>query len=74
MNFNIVIKIGKKKMPKIQLNAPFIANHPKPKGNQKVDYFDTVVPGLLLEVRATGKLHLLSEIQRQVRKAAPSSG
>ncbi len=42
-------------MPKFHLNASFVANPPKPKDGQKVDYFDTVVPGLQLEVRATGK-------------------
>ncbi len=42
-------------MPKIYLNASFVANPLKPKDAQKVDYFDTAVPGFQLEVRATGK-------------------
>lgn len=42
-------------MPKIQFKSQFVANPPRPKDNKpKVDYFDTTLPGFLLEVRKTG--------------------
>lgn len=41
-------------MPKIQLKPQFVANPPRPKDKPKVDYFDTALPGFLLEVRKTG--------------------
>ena len=42
-------------MPKIHLSSYFVTNPPKLNGKAKVDYFDTEVPGFLLEVRSTGK-------------------
>ena len=42
-------------MPKITLTPSFVASPPYPKDRTKVDYFDTQVPGFLLEVRSTGK-------------------
>ncbi len=42
-------------MPKIHLTPSFVANPPKQNGKAKVDYFDTEIPGFLLEVRSTGK-------------------
>jgi len=42
-------------MPKIHLTPSFAANPPKQNGKAKVDYFDTEIPGFLLEVRSTGK-------------------
>ncbi|GAB1409271.1 site-specific integrase [Desulfovibrionales bacterium] len=41
-------------MPKIQFKSQFVANPPRPKDKPKVDYFDTTLPGFLLEVRKTG--------------------
>ncbi|KXB09111.1 hypothetical protein AKJ60_00955 [candidate division MSBL1 archaeon SCGC-AAA385M11] len=42
-------------MPKITLTPGFVASPPKAKDKAKVDYFDTHLPGFLLEVRITGK-------------------
>ncbi len=42
-------------MPKITLTPTFVTNPPKTKDKVKIDYFDTQLPGFLLEVRATGK-------------------
>ena len=42
-------------MPKIQLTTMFVANPPVSKSSSKVNYFDTIVPGFLVEVRSTGK-------------------
>lgn len=41
-------------MPKIQLSTTFVTNPPIP-GEGKVNYFDVIVPGFLVEVRSTGK-------------------
>ncbi|NCD35270.1 MAG: site-specific integrase [Spartobacteria bacterium] len=41
-------------MPKIHLRPQFVVNPPKPKDKAKVDYFDSALPGFLLEVRKTG--------------------
>ena len=41
-------------MPKIHLRPQFVANPPKPKDKAKIDYFDSALPGFLLEVRKTG--------------------
>jgi len=43
-------------MAKICLTSGFIQNPPKcPSGKVKIDYYDTQLPGFLLEVRMTGK-------------------
>lgn len=42
-------------MPRVHLTQQFADNPPVPKGKPKVDYFDTQLPGFLLEVRATVK-------------------
>ena len=42
-------------MPKITLTPNFVECPPTPKNKVKVDYFDTQLPGFLLEVRSTGK-------------------
>lgn len=42
-------------MPKIHLTQSFISNPPKAKDKLKVDYFDTEIPGFILEVRSSGK-------------------
>ena len=42
-------------MPKIQLTTGFVADPPKVFGKTRVDYFDTEIPGFLLEVRSSGK-------------------
>ena len=42
-------------MPKIQLTQNFVAAPPKVLDKTRVDYFDTDIPGFLLEVRSTGK-------------------
>lgn len=42
-------------MPKIKLTQPFVATASCPTGKQKIDHFDTEVPGLLLKVMPTGK-------------------
>ena len=55
-------------MPKIHLTPSFVANPPKQNGKAMVDYFDTEIPGFLLEVRSTGEVYLLSAIPGQVRK------
>lgn len=41
-------------MPKIELTAPFVRHCQCPPGARRVDFFDTAVPGFLLEVRCTG--------------------
>jgi len=41
-------------MPKVQLSQSFVANPPTI-GKSKVDYFDSELPGFILEVRHTGK-------------------
>ena len=41
-------------MPKIHLKPQFVTSPPLPKDKAKIDYFDTVLPGFLLEVRRTG--------------------
>lgn len=41
-------------MPKIHLRPQFVTNPPKPKDKAKIDYFDSALPGFLLEVRKTG--------------------
>ncbi len=41
-------------MPKIHLKPQFVTSPPLPKDKAKIDYFDTVLPGFLLEVRKTG--------------------
>ncbi len=42
-------------MPKIHLTQQFADNPPILKNKPKMDYFDTLIPGFLLEVRNTGK-------------------
>ena len=43
-------------MPRVALTPSFVANPPNcPEGRLKIDYFDTQLPGFLLEVRASGK-------------------
>jgi hypothetical protein len=43
-------------MAKIYLTSGFVQNPPKfPSGKAKIDYYDTQLPGFLLEVRASGK-------------------
>lgn len=42
-------------MSKVHLTTYFVENPPRPEGKSKVDYFDTAIPGFLLEVRSTGK-------------------
>ena len=42
-------------MPKVHLTQQFADNPPVPKDKPKTDYFDTQLPGFLLEVRKTGK-------------------
>ena len=42
-------------MPKVHLTQQFADNPPVPKDKPKDDYFDTQLPGFLLEVRITGK-------------------
>lgn len=42
-------------MPKIQLTNTFVTDPPIPVNTSKVNYFDSLVPGFLLEVRNTGK-------------------
>jgi len=43
-------------MPKVTLTPSFVENPPAcPGGRYKVDYFDTQLPGFMLEVRSTGK-------------------
>ncbi len=42
-------------MPKIHLTHSFISDPPKTNGKAKIDYFDTDVPGFILEVRSSGK-------------------
>ena len=42
-------------MPKVHLTQHFADNPPVPKDKPKDDYFDTQLPGFLLEVRRTGK-------------------
>ncbi len=41
-------------MPKVHLTQQFADNPPIVKNKPKMDYFDTLVPGFLLEVRSTG--------------------
>ncbi len=41
-------------MPKIDLKASFVRHCECPTGARRVDFFDTAVPGFLLEVRCTG--------------------
>lgn len=42
-------------MPKIHLSPGFVTNPPTVRDRTKVDYFDSDVPGFILEVRSTGK-------------------
>ncbi|MFW6179186.1 MAG: tyrosine-type recombinase/integrase [Desulfohalobiaceae bacterium] len=43
-------------MPKVTITPNFVASPPAcPAGRLKVDYFDSQIPGFLLEVRATGR-------------------
>lgn len=42
-------------MSKVHLTTYFVDHPPKTEGKSKVDYFDTVIPGFLIEVRASGK-------------------
>jgi integrase len=42
-------------MPKIQLTQQFSDNPPVNRDKPKTDYFDTQIPGFLLEVRSSGK-------------------
>ena len=42
-------------MPKVNLTQLFVSNPPKVEGKAKINYFDTELPGFMLEVRATGK-------------------
>lgn len=43
-------------MPRVALTPSFVANPPNcPEGRLKIDYFDTQLPGFMLEVRATSK-------------------
>jgi len=42
-------------MPKIQLTQNFVAAPPRVRDKIRVDYFDTDLPGFMLEVRSTGK-------------------
>ena len=41
-------------MPTVQLSSQFVATAACPSGKRKVDYYDTLVTGFILEVRATG--------------------
>ena len=41
-------------MPKIKLDAAFVAAATCPEGRKRVDYYDTVITGFCLEVRAGG--------------------
>ena len=41
-------------MPTVQLSSQFVATATCPSGKRKVDYYDTLVTGFILEVRATG--------------------
>ena len=42
-------------MPRVHLTPAFASDPPRPKTSAKADYFDTDIPGFLLEVRATGR-------------------
>nr|WP_163503604.1 site-specific integrase [Halomonas socia] len=42
-------------MPKTKLTQPFVDSASCPTGKQKIDYFDTDIPGLLLKAMPTGK-------------------
>ncbi len=42
-------------MPKIHLTTSFVSQPPTVRGRAKVDYFDSDVPGFIMEVRSTGK-------------------
>ena len=42
-------------MPKIHLTQQFTDNPPIVKNKPRMDYFDTLIPRFLLEVRSTGK-------------------
>lgn len=42
-------------MPKIHLTTTFVTNPPIPSSTSKVNYFDALVSGFLMEVRNTGK-------------------
>jgi integrase len=42
-------------MPKMHLTNSFVTNPPVPASTSKVNYFDALVPGFLMEVRNTGK-------------------
>src|SRR6056297_2518805 len=42
-------------MPKIHLTQSFVLNPPIVRDKAKVDYFDSDIPGFILEVRNTGK-------------------
>jgi len=42
-------------MPRVHLTQQFTDNPPILKNKPKMDYFDTLIPGFLLEVRNTGK-------------------
>lgn len=42
-------------MPKLHLTPSLVANPPQVTNKAKVDYFDTEIPGFLLEVRSTRK-------------------
>ena len=41
-------------MPVVTLSAEFVRNAVCPEGKSKVDYYDTAITGLILEVRSTG--------------------
>jgi len=42
-------------MPRVHLTQQFTDNPPILKDKPRMDYFDTLIPGFLLEVRSTGK-------------------
>lgn len=41
-------------MPKLELTAPFVRQCACPDGARRIDFFDEVVPGFMLEVRRSG--------------------
>lgn len=41
-------------MPTVQLSSEFMATAACPNGKRKIDYYDTLVTGFMVEVRATG--------------------
>jgi len=61
-------------MPKILLTRQFADKPPVNRNKPKTDYFDTQIPGFLLEVRSTGKATYYQRYRDKYARIRPKKG